>query len=212
MTDVNLFVRGVAHDLNNQLMVLLHALDRVMIMCPDEPDAKYALQAAEDCVKLAGQLLPNNRERRVFQPVSLKAAVSEAAMFVRPLLPACNRLEVDCRSDCTIDFAASEMNQTIVNLCLNAVDAMAGPGIIRLTAGHTAASASLSVSDTGPGVPHELRERIFEPLFTTKSDKGGNGLGLALVKELVQKSGGKISVHDVLPHGAEFRISVPVYL
>jgi signal transduction histidine kinase len=212
MTDVNIFVRGVAHDLNNQIMILLHALDRVLMMCPDDPDAKYAMKAAEDCAKLAGQLLPNNRERRIFQPVSLKAAVSEAAMFVRPLLPAGNRLEVDCRSDCTIDFAPFEMQQAITNLCLNAVDAMAGPGVIRLSTERSSASATISVADTGPGVPPELRERIFEPLFTTKSNKGGNGLGLALVKELVQKSGGTISVHDVVPHGAEFRISLPVFL
>ena len=212
MTDVNVFVRGIAHDLNNQIMILLHAVDRLITLCPDEPDAKYALKAAEDCARLAGQLLPNSRERRTFHPVSLKAAVSEAAMFVRPLLPACNRLELDCRADCTIDFPPSEMQQAITNLCLNAVDAMDGPGIIRIATQHNSVAASISVSDTGPGVPADLRDQIFQPLFTTKSHKGGNGLGLALVKDFVEKFGGSISVHEVHPHGAEFRISLPVFL
>ncbi len=212
MTDVNVFVRGVAHDLNNQIMILLHALDRMMLLCPDEPDAKYAMKAAEDCARLASQLLPNKRERRTAQPVSLKALISEAAMFVRPLLPPGNRLEVDCRADCIIDIPSSEMQQAITNLCLNAMDAMDGPGVIRLATQYTSACASISVSDTGPGVLPELRQRIFEPCFTTKSDTGGHGLGLALVREFVQKYGGAISVHDVFPHGAEFRISLPVFL
>jgi signal transduction histidine kinase len=214
MNDFNLNVRGIAHDLNNQIMILMNALDRVVILFPDELDARQAVRAAEHCALLAGQLLPQPQPRA--QPVtsSVREIVSEAAMLVRPLLPAYNRLDVVCPVDCRIAAPPDAIQQALVNLCMNAIDAMDGPGFIRIEVEHVeAAQLILRVRDTGPGVPHELRERIFEPYFTTRAATphalGGCGLGLHRVRETVLRSGGSISVESVFPHGACFRIALP---
>jgi signal transduction histidine kinase len=213
MNEISLNVRGIAHDLNNQIMILMNALDRVTVLFPDEPDARQAVKAAEHCALLTSQLLPNPSRDTRTAGSSIREVVSEAAMLVRPLLPACNRLDIACPMDCRIGAPAA-IQQALVNLCINARDAMDGPGVISIVVEHavehTVASVILHVRDTGPGVPAELRERIFEPLFTTKSARGGVGLGLHRVRETVQHSGGTISVGEVVPHGAWFRIVLPV--
>jgi signal transduction histidine kinase len=209
MEEIEVNVRGIAHDLNNQIMILMNALDRVVILFPDELDARQAVKAAEHCALLAGQLLPQSHHRPIPVPSSLREIVSEAAMLVRPLLPAYNRLEVECRLDCWISASSEALQQALVNLCINARDAMDGPGAIGIAAEQLDGSVILHVRDTGPGVPYELRERIFEPYFTTRSERGGTGLGLHRVRETVERAGGSISVETVFPHGACFRIVLP---
>ena len=208
MMDTSLTVRGVAHDLNNQLMVLLNSLDRMIVLCPETADIQNAMQAAERCTELVAQLLPRTRASRELL-VSVHKAVSESAAMVRALLPDCNQLLVECHTDDKIKAESGALQQVLVNLCLNAVDAMNGPGTIRISARDDRDGVVISVSDTGPGVPPELRERIFEPLFTTNAARGGNGLGLARVREIVTKLGGTVSVHDVFPRGACFQVQLP---
>jgi len=213
MNEISLNIRGIAHDLNNQIMILMNALDRMMVLCPDEPDAMRAVRAAEHCALLTGQLLPQTRTHEAPGGCSVREIVSEAAMLMRPLLPAFNRVEVSCHAECFVAAPSAAIEQALVNLCINAMDAMDGPGLIRIDVEDTSASVAISVRDTGPGVPAEIRERIFEPLFTTKGAKGprgGSGLGLTRVRETVEESGGSITVVDVLPHGACFRMVLPV--
>jgi signal transduction histidine kinase len=207
MSQINLKVSGIAHDLNNQIMILMYALDRVVTLFPDDPDARQAVKAAQHCALLVDQLVPN--QRPLPHRSSVREIVSEAAMLARPLLPAYNRLEVSCRTDCYISGPSGAIEQALVNLCINARDAMDGPGVISMEAEQSAESVILRVRDTGPGVPLELRDSIFEPLFTTKNEWGGRGFGLARVRETVLQIGGSISVEAVFPHGASFRIVLP---
>ncbi len=211
MNNLELSVSGVAHDLNNQIMILLNSLDRIMVLCPDDADAILAMKAAEQCAGLTAQLLPRTRfpGPRRHAAVSVREIISETALLVRCLLPAHNRMDVDCRTDRHISAVVADFQQALVNLCLNAIDAMDGPGVIRLAAADELDAVTVSVSDTGPGVSTELREHIFEPLFTTKAGRGGCGLGLARARQTVEKLGGTISLHDVFPHGASFRIRIP---
>jgi signal transduction histidine kinase len=218
MNEFNLNVRGIAHDLNNQIMILMNALDRIVTLFPDDLDAVQAVKAAGHCALLAGQLLPRWQPRAIRVTSSVREIVSEAAMQVRPLLPAYNRLDVVCPVDCRIAAPPDAIQQALVNLCMNAIDAMDGPGFIRIEVEHVETAlesrfAILSVRDTGPGVAHDLRERIFEPYFTTRAATtralGGCGLGLHRVRETVLRSGGSISVESVFPHGACFRIVLP---
>jgi signal transduction histidine kinase len=210
MTENSLAVRGVAHDLNNQLMILLNSLDRIMILDPDLPDARHAMKAAEHCAELAARLLPNARPRHANALVSVRETVSEAAMLIRVSLPPANKLEVECPADCLIHADPFQIQQALVNLCLNAVEAMDGPGIIRLSALQEGGMIAIAVSDTGPGVPANLQELIFDPLFTTNSAHGGCGLGLPLVRQTVERFGGTITYRDVYPRGACFRILLPI--
>lgn len=202
-------ISGIAHDLNNQVMILFNSLDKIMRDHPGNPDVSLALKAAEQCAGLTAQLLPQKQVTRSgFQ--SIREIAGETALLVRSLLPSYNRLNVECLTDCQIPNSDAEVQHILMNLCLNAMQAMDGPGVIRLTAERRRDAVIFTVSDTGPGVPAELRDRIFDPLFTTRAERGGHGLGLARVREAVQRRGGDVEVCAVDPHGACFRICLPL--
>jgi signal transduction histidine kinase len=215
MNEISLNVRGIAHDLNNQIMILMNAIDHMVILCPGEPDVMRAAKAAEHCALLTHQLLPPPQRDSLLESCSVREIVSEAAMLIRPLLPAFNRLELACPADCRIEAPPAAIQQALVNLCINAVHAMDGPGVIRIESELRGDSVALLIRDTGPGVPRDLRERVFEPLFTTKtaptSVRGGCGLGLTRVRETVEECGGSVTVEDNFPQGACFRIVLPAF-
>ncbi len=209
MKQRNLTVSGIAHDLNNQIVILMFALDWITSSYPDLPEAWQACKAAGKCRDLVAKLLPDRRQPRPLPSVCVRELVEETATLIRCFLPAHTRLEVECSTDSYIPAEGAELHHALVNLCLNAVDAMNGAGIIRIVAEDAGECLSLSVQDTGPGVPLEIRDRIFEPLFTTKPDSCGNGLGLSRVFEMVKELNGTLTLEDVLPHGACFRLTLP---
>ena len=101
------------------------------------------------------------------------------------------------------------MREALVNLVLNAVDAMPKGGAIRLSADCDAETVTLRISDTGVGMPDEVRKRCFEPFFTTKG-KQGSGLGLAMVYGIVNRHGGQITVESQMDKGTTFMIRLPL--
>ena len=103
--------------------------------------------------------------------------------------------------------SADQLQQVVMNLALNAIDAAGPKGTVRVRARSEGTDAVLELDDDGPGVPAELRGRIFEPFFTTKPH--GSGLGLPLVHGIVTQHGGSIGVDDVAPHGARFTLRIP---
>lgn len=210
MKQRNLTVSGIAHDLNNQIIILMFALDWICSSYPDLPEAHQAYKASEQCRDLVAKLLPGKRDVPPLPNVSVRALIDETASLIRCFLPTQTRLDVECYTDCSIPADGAELHHALVNLCLNAMDAMDGPGIIRIVAEEAGECLSLSVQDTGPGVPFEIRDRIFEPLFTTKTDACGNGLGLARVAEMVKALNGTFMLEDILPHGACFRMTLPL--
>jgi signal transduction histidine kinase len=119
------------------------------------------------------------------------------------------RLEVDCGADAP-EAAAPEdaLRQVLLNLALNAVDATPSGGTVRLRARRALPGLEISVSDEGPGIAPELRGAVFEPFFSTRSDRSG-GLGLAIARRLVEQAGGAIEIGDGEPRGAEFRVRLP---
>jgi PAS domain S-box-containing protein len=121
-----------------------------------------------------------------------------------------------CAGAPMISGSANELQQVFLNLFLNAVDAMPEGGRVtietrlgeRMPDGH--AAVTVSITDTGPGVPEEVRDRIFEPFFTTKFGKGGTGLGLAICYGLVNGHGGEIRLESPPGHGARFVVRLPL--
>jgi signal transduction histidine kinase len=104
-------------------------------------------------------------------------------------------------------FHASTLRRVFLNLIQNAADAMPKGGTVLLTGQRTATQVQLCVQDTGSGIPAELLEQVFEPLYTTKP--GGTGLGLYIVKEIVEAHGGRITVESVAGEGTIFTITLP---
>jgi signal transduction histidine kinase len=100
--------------------------------------------------------------------------------------------------------------QVILNLVLNAAQAMRGSGTLTLTTRHDAEHAELSVSDTGPGIPADVLPHIFEPFFSTKGSTAGSGLGLSVSFGIVQRHGGRISADSQLGTGSTFRVQLPL--
>ena len=139
---------------------------------------------------------------------------------VRPLLdevreltetPGGARVTVDAPAALTVRADAGQLRRALLNLARNAAAAMQGlPGEIVLAARAGAAGVRLEVRDRGPGVPAELREKIFAPFFTTREK--GTGLGLAFVREIVLDHGGDVSVLDAPDGGAIFRLDLPAGL
>ncbi len=101
----------------------------------------------------------------------------------------------------------SQLRQVFQNLILNAVTAIGKEGVITLTAQGSEERVSIAIADTGPGIPRERLERIFDPLFTSKPD--GTGLGLSIGAGILRKLGGKISVKSEMGKGAVFTVEIP---
>ena len=210
MKERPLTISGIAHDLNNQIIILMFALEWICHSYPDLPEARQACKAAEQCRDLVTKLLPGKRDAQPLPTICVRELIQETATLIRCFLPHHTRLETECRTDCCIPAEGAELHHALVNLCLNAMDAMEGVGIISIVAEEAGDCLSLSVQDTGPGVPLEIRDRIFDPHFTTKSDSCGNGLGLTRVCEMVKGLNGTITLEDILPHGACFRMMLPL--
>jgi signal transduction histidine kinase len=133
-------------------------------------------------------------------------------------------LRLDLRAELDhVQGVTSELEQVLLNLCLNARDAMPaggrltvstgdvtqGPSMARTTGDPERCFVRLSVSDTGTGIPEEIMDRIFEPLFTTKAPEHGTGLGLPTVRTIVERHGGTMEVESTEGRGTTMRVLLP---
>ena len=153
--------------------------------------------------------------------------VKEALKLLRPTLPALIEMRQDIRSRGMICADPTQIHQIVMNICTNAFHAMReSGGTLAVSLDEVAVCGAsgaegpehepgeylrLSVSDTGHGIPEELRSRIFEPYFTTKSQGDGTGLGLATVHGIVQNHHGWIDVESTPGKGSTFHIYLPRY-
>ncbi|MDB4976138.1 MAG: domain S-box protein [Myxococcaceae bacterium] len=211
---------GVAHDFNNLLTVLMGCAELAEMNLERNPTlALRSLQdlqsAAERGASLTAQLL-DFASRRPASPrhVDLNALVTSSAALLQRLLDASVELRVTkSREPCVVHLDPSGMERLLLNLAVNARDAMPTGGILSLTLSTRKVSDDeqvvLEVSDTGVGIPSTDLPHIFEPFFTTKARGKGTGLGLASVYGLVKQSQGHIEVESRLHAGTTFRIAWP---
>jgi len=207
---------GIAHELNNQLTVVNGYAD---IIARGLATGQQRLQTAAESVARAGaEAAQIARKLMVFGrealpdavPVDLNRLVSESYEIFRPLIG--GRIVPSLDLDASIPHVAAdpgELRQLLLNLVLNARDAMPEGGRLTIETRASRDSVSLIVRDTGIGMTPEVRARIFEPFFTTKPEGAGNGLGLAVVYRVVTQRGGRISVESAPNQGASFRIELP---
>ncbi|HEX6718676.1 MAG TPA: PAS domain S-box protein, partial [Pyrinomonadaceae bacterium] len=229
MESIGTLAGGIAHDLNNVLSPILMAIDMLKLKAIDENSKKWldVLRTnAERGGNMVRQVLSFARgvegERVALQP---KHLIKEIVKILRETLP--KSIEITFRVPDNlwiISADATQMHQVLMNLCVNARDAMPEGGSISITAEnvfldenyarmHIEAKAGrfvvISVADTGPGMTPEIQSRIFEPFFTTKEMTKGTGLGLSTALTIVKSHGGFINVYSELHKGSQFALYLP---
>lgn len=208
---------GVSHELNNPLSVLVGQAMMLKDTAPDEKTAQRAdriEKAADRCARIVKTFLSMARhETRTFVPVDLHDAL-ESALEVTGYSLRTAGIEVVRRfgTDLPAVLAdADQLVQVFTNLILNAEQAMQDVDHarkLRVMTSYRAASDQVvvKIKDSGPGIPDDIRSRIFEPLYTTKQTGSGTGLGLALCHRIIEAHGGMIEVESVKGPGASFAI------
>ncbi len=230
MENIGALAAGVAHDLNNALTPVLIGL-QLLEATADEKERKELLDTIDSSAQrgaaMVKQILTFVRGKRGEDgPLRLRQLIEEMAKIVRDTFPHCISIEADVEKGVwNVCGNATEMHQILLNLCVNARDAMMPTGghltikaenVIldeRLVARQEGVAPGpfvvLSVIDSGSGIPPEVMARIFEPLFTTKEPGKGSGLGLSTVIGIVKRLGGFVRVESEVGRGTKFRLHFP---
>ncbi|MBW6419920.1 response regulator [Rhizobium sp. XQZ8] len=222
---------GIAHDFNNVLTAILLSSDHLLLQARPS-DASFAdlmeiKRNANRAAVLVRQLLAFSRKQTMRPTVlNLTDVVGDLRMLVDRLISGSNvKLEVDYGRDLwAVRTDLSQFEQVLINLCVNARDAMPQGGTILIKTRNVSSEEASSfhqadlpaedfvmveVSDTGTGIPPEIMDKIFEPFFTTKEVGKGTGLGLSMVYGIVKQSGGYIYPESEVGRGTSFRMFLP---
>jgi PAS domain S-box-containing protein len=220
---------GVAHDFNNLLTVINGFSELAIDQLPPGDSLRglieEVLRAGERAAGLTRQLLAFSR-RQVLAPrvLDLNGVITEAQRMLRRVIGDDILLTADLRAQWPIHADAGQIEQVLMNLVVNARDAMPTGGTLALATADVELSETsvrahpglrggrfvvLAVSDTGVGMTDDVKNRMFEPFFTTKQPGQGTGLGLATVYGIIQQSGGQIEVDTLPGHGTTFRLYLP---
>lgn len=216
---------GIAHDFNNMLTAMIGYSDLVVLESKNNPVVQHhignVLRAARRARELTQQLLAYGR-RQVLQPrvVNLNRIVGDAEPILRRLV----RENVTLRflneyEEAVVRADPHQLHQVLLNLVVNAADAIAEVGTIEVSVGRVdhpggeipgGTYAVLKVTDDGCGMTDEVQKQLFEPFFTTKELGKGTGLGLATAYGIVRQSGGYVQVHSQVGNGSTFLVYLPL--
>ncbi len=218
---------GVAHDFNNLLTVIRGSISMVNTSS-QTPSNRKLLQEADDAASRAAeinsQLLTFARKTVInAQVVQLREIVEQTRSMLNRILGEEITLFIDCEQNLPlVKVDPVQITQVLVNLAVNARDAMPQGGWLRMAVSAIQLDEDLTppllpagkylcleVSDSGEGMPREVLQRIFEPFFTTKEVGRGSGLGLSTCLGIIEQSGGRIQVHSVPGEGSTFTILLP---
>lgn len=225
MEAVGQLAAGIAHDFNNLLTLIIGNCETLLARVPGDEAVTDALSAAHRAVDLTTQLLRFSRKELVRPRVlDLNQVLLESDHMLTRLLGERVRLMLSrAPSLWRISADAGQLSQVVMNLAVNARDAMPDGGTLTIETRNVTVSADevapmgippgeyvvLSVSDSGFGIPEDALPRLFEPFFTTKGAGQGTGLGLSVVHGIVKQAGGTIAVETSPGRGSTFRVFLP---
>jgi PAS domain S-box-containing protein len=216
---------GIAHDFNNLLTAILGGLEVTRRRTEDARSLRLidsSISAAQRGAKLIAQLMAFARKQNLeVEYLPLNTLVRDMQELLERSVGSAVRLEYDLAPDVWLVMAdANQVQTALLNLTINARDAMPGGGTLRIASGNVCVEdpeadlaageyAMLTVQDNGTGMTDEVQARLFEPFFTTKDIGKGTGLGLAQVYGFVHQSGGAVRVHSVVGEGTTITILLP---
>jgi PAS domain S-box-containing protein len=228
MEAVGRLAGGVAHDFNNSLGVILGYTELLMRNAGNGQRGKLEqiLKATKRASALTRQLLAFSRKQIVHPKVlDINALLSDLEQMIGPLIGEDIDLAIVPGADLgQVKADPGQLEQVVMNLCVNARDAMPDGGLLRIETSNAEVAAGqatrnepmaagryvmLAVSDTGCGIAEELLPKIFEPFFTTKEEGKGTGLGLAMVYGTVKQAGGYVWVYSEVGRGTTFQVYLP---
>ena len=225
---LGLLAGGVAHDLNNMLTPIITSAG-LLKGCMKDEDGEQLVKIIDSSAKHGAALVRNllafaRGAEGEHTEIDLEELVGDFIEFVRPALPGSISLIADIGFAPHVQADSTQLKQVLVNLCLNARDAMPkgghicvaldrveleGQALLRFPDARPGTYAQIVVSDTGVGIPADKIDRIFDPFFTTKESGKGTGLGLSTVRGIVKGHGGTMSVESTVGKGTTFRILLP---
>jgi CheY-like chemotaxis protein len=230
METIGALAAGVAHDFNNLLLAIRGNVTLLLMEAPLGPEVRQRLeridQAAEQAANITRQLLTFSRAAdEQVTTLDLNQVVLEAGELARRILRKQVGLKLETASyPVKVRMDATRAQQMLLNLCVNAQDAMPEGGQVTITNAALALPSGqaerqrlapgaryvrCSVADTGTGIPPAVLSRIFEPFFTTKEQGKGTGLGLAIVQNVVRQAGGFLEVDTEVGRGTTFHLYFP---
>jgi PAS domain S-box-containing protein len=232
MESIGTLAGGIAHDFNNILGIMVGnaelALDDVPPWNPGYQNLQEIKTAGLRAAHIVKQLLSFSRKsEQKLKPVEIKAIIKDSLNLLRATMPATVEIRENfAAAEGTILADPIQINQVIMNLCINASQAMEDRGgIIEVRALKVALDAGsgnanpglpngsyikISVSDTGNGIDPQIADKIFDPYFTTKEVGRGSGMGLAVVHGIVKNHGGGVTVDSIPGEGATFNVFFPL--
>jgi nitrogen-specific signal transduction histidine kinase len=221
LTALGQLAGGIAHDFNNLLQAIL-GYAQLMKANPENPELLQRSLAVVESAALDGsetvrriQQFARLRPDERFMPVDVNHIVEDAVAITRPRWEEKTAhdsrpmdLRLDLRAKQNIHGRSAALTEVMTNLVLNAMDAMPEGGTLSIATKDVADAVVVVVTDTGIGMPEQVRRRVFEPFFSTKGESG-SGLGLSMAYSIIRRHGGEIRVESEPGRGATFTLTVP---
>lgn len=207
---------GVSHEIDNPVGIILGLAELMLEDCSeDDPMRDDLLTIVEECKRcrrITGGLLGFARSSvGEFGEFDLSCLVHDILDSLRPQkLFKSLQISVEGESAVLVMGDADKIRQVLINLCINAAQAMGGEGRLCVRTAIEQGEVVIEVNDTGPGIPEELREKIFEPFFSTKGRGEGTGLGLSICRRLIEGHGGRLQLGRGEAGGASFQLILPL--
>ncbi|MBN1893958.1 response regulator [bacterium] len=222
---------GIAHDFNNLIGGIMGCASLVKATLPSSSphydDIETILNASQKASELTAQLLTFSRKEKYrVRPLAINQVVSEMLHLLSRTMEKSIRIETHLSPGLPpVKADATRIQQALMNICINARDAMPHGGRLIVTTSETLIDedrprtlqelpsghyVEVRISDTGCGIPPEILDKIFQPFFTTKESSKGSGLGLAIVSEVIENFGGGIAVSSAPEKGTTFEVFFPI--
>ncbi len=208
---------SIAHEIKNPLISIQGFARRIGTTEDRDKLEKYAKFIEQEADRLTQVLTKLLGFSRMDEPkkdfLNMNDIVDDTVLFMEHHLTRFKNVEIAVEKEPDLPLVQVDrihVQQTVVNILMNAAQAMPGGGKILIKTGRGDQYVFISITDTGVGIKEEDLEKIFEPFFTTKEKEQGTGLGLSLCKRLIEANAGKIEVESKVGEGTTFTIMIPI--